>query len=276
MTDKLYYRYMPLDQYAITNLYDNTLHFNKAENFDDPTDCAFSIGAIQPSLVMNCNMTALYEFCDEQPKHRTDPEFDPFIHHRLLENILKNDVGIACFTKHQMCKKCGLPTLNPIMLSLYADKHRGIIVEYSASKTTKIYKVNYGHTYKEFCFGEIIDSIKLRNKSRKVILNKKSSKPLLFKFNEWKYQNEYRMFGKPNFSVPLDKLGLSIKRIFIGCRAETGLVASLERIAKENKIEIFILKEPIEHNDKRRVRILNKKGKELNCKKKCQLNEDHS
>lgn len=107
MEELLFYKYAPLDQYTLANFYDSTIYFNKAENFDDPVDCAFSIGAIQPSLVLNSLMTQLHEFCDEPPRHPTDPDFDPYRHHRLLENILKDEVGIACFTKHQKCSNCG-------------------------------------------------------------------------------------------------------------------------------------------------------------------------
>lgn len=263
------YKYTPLDQYALANLYDNTIYFNKAENFDDPVDCAFTIGARQPSLVLNSKLSDLYEFCNQWPRHRTDPDYDPYLHHRLLENILKDEVGIASFAEHKKCTNCGFPSLNPVMMSLYAAKHTGIVIEYKVSSKTTIHKVVYGNVYREFGFGAIIDSIQFSNEPRRVILDEQSCQPLLFKFNEWKYQQEYRIFDNPNCAVQLKSHRLSIKRIFIGSRVEIGLANSLKRLAQERKINIFNLKEPTEHNDKRRVIITNQLGNMLNCKNKC-------
>lgn len=271
MNDDFYYKYAPLNQYTLSNLFDNTIYFNKAENFDDPIDCSFSIGATQPSLYLNTQRDELYKFSNEPYRHYTAPDFDPYRHHRLLENIFKNEVGIACLTKHQVCNKCGFPNLNPVMMSLYAARHSGIVIEYKKSKKTKIYKVNYGNSYKEFCFGAILDAIEFKQNPREVILNKHSSKPLLFKFHEWEYQNEYRIFDLPNHAKLLDHHGLCIERIFIGSRVEIGLINTLEGIAKTRGITLFMLREPFQHNDKRRIRILNQTGHDLNCKIKCKM-----
>lgn len=85
------------------------------------------------------------------------------------------------------------------------------------------------------------------------------SKPLLFKFNEWNYQNEYRIFDLPKSTKSIDKLSLKINRIFIGYRAEKSPAKALQKICELYQIELFYLKTPFEHE--KRLMIIHKSAK---------------
>ncbi len=216
------YKYAPLDTNTISNLINEIIYFNTVSNFDDPTDAAFRIltggKAVDSKNLSPENVKKLYDFM--KVKYINDaPEQEPMLTLvrvcDQLEDALKKYIGISCFSQHDICHICQLPQLSPLMLTHYSNRHSGIVIEYQCSKPEILKKVNYSPKYKYFNYADILNNIIPKEYPKHLEINDKVISPLRFKFEEWAYQNEYRIFYAPNESQNYSELGLQAKRIYL-------------------------------------------------------------
>lgn len=227
MSNQIIYKYAPLDINTISNLVNETIYFNRVSNFDDPTDAAFIIltggETIDRNNLSPENVQKLYSFMGVRYNNEA-PEQEPALTLTRvcsqLEKALKKYIGISCFSQHDICHTCQFPQLNPLMLTHYSARHSGIIIEYQCDKHEILKKVNYSPEYKHFNYADILNNLIHKEYPKRLEINDKIISPLLFKFEEWIYQNEYRIFSTPNESRPYSELGLKVNRIFFGSRVK--------------------------------------------------------
>jgi len=267
------YKYAPLDINTISSLLLESIYFSKVSDFDDPTDAAFTISTGSNATDAEAhsieNTKKLYDFMGEQ--YSADDSLNKTC--CLLEKALKEHIGIFCCSKHRVCQKCTFPELNPLMLSHYSEKHRGIVIEYQHTKPQLLHQVDYKtNEYRHFNYAELLQHFLPQDTLKKLEINSEIIKPLLFKFKNWIYQDEYRIFNVPNKSIPYSDLGLAATRIFFGYKVEEHCINTIEKILSNKKIEFYYLSPPIKNNELKNILIHRKykKGSRKNCDSTCQ------
>lgn len=152
----------------------------------------------------------------ESPLKGSEDGLGPAITCMKLQSLLQKYIGVCCFTKHLLCKKCSFPKLNPVMLSSYSDQQRGIIIEYESNQPNFLKKIVYQHKYKHFYYQKILKNINFHPELKLTDINDTIIEPLQFKFFECNYQHEHRIFEKPNQLLSINNFGLKISRIYFG------------------------------------------------------------
>lgn len=174
-------------------------------------------------------------------KEFNDP-VDPCIKRNSMDNIYQYilcKIKVACLTTYND---------NTLMWSHYADKHRGICIEYDISKLLKpvnniiIKKVYYGKKMlANDRFTDIIGGINIDNRYINSIIELFSTKS-----KEWKYEDEYRILFYDKEKKYEDKNGilisLPIKSICFG----------VETTMEDKEIVSSIIKHVNEINKKRK------------------------
>lgn len=270
-----FYKYAVLDTYTLTNLINSEIYFNKVSNFDDPTDSAYIIQTgdknISADDLSQEKLEQLFDLMDIPfEKGKSKRHLDDIC--RILEKSLKKYIGVFCITKHNLCKKCNFPEINPIMLSQYADHHKGLIIEYECYKPEIVRRIVYESTYKHFECDAILNNFNAGFMPRRVSsLNDAVLRPLLFKFKEWAYQNEYRIFSYlPGYTQPINNFELKITRIYFGERIDRHIGYTVKKLVQNENIEIFSLHTPRSHNTNQRICISEHEGTQhRNCEIKC-------
>uniref|UniRef100_UPI003F4C5909 DUF2971 domain-containing protein n=1 Tax=Brachyspira catarrhinii TaxID=2528966 RepID=UPI003F4C5909 len=189
---------------------------------------------------------------------------DPSIKRKNKNNIyndLLDKIKVGCLTSKNN---------NTLMWSHYADKHRGICIEYNISKifidkNSSIRKVNYN---KNMAYEEKMDYIKRFSDIR---IDDKNITTLLelfcIKSKEWEYEDEYRILYYDSTSNSNGiTIKLPIKNIYFGTETSEedkkliyDIIKNINMSrAKNNKIKIY----ESEFNDKKLFEIkTNKKYK---------------
>lgn len=156
------------------------------------------------------------------------------------------------------------------MLSHYSDHHKGIVIEYQCNQPNLFQSVKYNPTYKHFCYDQILNNFIPRDTPRGIEINNEVLKPLLFKFQEWNYQNEHRIFSSlPHQTKNISEFGLKITRIYFGTRVERRIALSFSNILRDESIEYLFLNTPLSHDTTHRVTITSDKAGVGACSKKC-------
>ncbi|MBQ9266470.1 MAG: DUF2971 domain-containing protein [Bacilli bacterium] len=150
---------------------------------------------------------------------------------------IKHKVLISCFS---------LDPYNFLMWSHYADKHKGVCLEYEIDDNDKVFKkVKYYKQIPDFDLYkyEELDLARAYNNASNEIFSKIEDvlyKPFISKGLCWKYEKEIRIIvsddermkslysdNKGNYFYKMPK----IKRIFVGCEASESLINELKEVA---------------------------------------------
>jgi len=134
-------------------------------------------------------------------------------HQSLFEYIVFKNMGIFCLSNANVFKN----TSALLMFAHYADNNRGLALIYEAKKTPE--QVKYLDSYGG-------RPVSLSSLTTPEYLLPGTSKSHFEKFIEihqgnflkkadaWQYENEYRLFGKPNLPQQASEHGLELKAIF--------------------------------------------------------------
>lgn len=185
---KSLYIYRKLDKNTIFTILNGHLAFSNPKNFNDPLDTKF--------IIDNTKDTEVKE-------------------------ILKK-FKIRCFSGGEATDDKNTEPLNTLMWSHYADEHKGIAIEYDFTNLKKhengfyFTKVDYSNT--------IVPNMEIIEQTDYI-------KSFFTKDELWKYENEYRLITfednldfdenlENKFKCNLDKIGIKIKSITFGFKAE--------------------------------------------------------
>lgn len=176
--------------------------------------------------IYNENMNML----DNQiSKMENNKQFEDGI--KKLLNI-QNEIGIASLASSKN---------NQVLWSMYANNYKGYCIEYEiGERTLDLYKVSYKKS-KSFDIVDMIIKVILDNFFSNLHLKPKDSSIIemakkipLIKFNEWKFQKEWRFVGKAK-----EYVYLPIKAIYLGKNISEKHENKLLEIAKKKKYKVY-------------------------------------
>jgi hypothetical protein len=256
------YKYTKLDATTISNLVNDLIYFNLVENFNDPTDSAFTIltgGETTSTENRIEDLKTVCKFMGVKYQHEAKEGQNSLALTQIsiqLEAALKKYIGVCCFSEHQRCLTCECPSLCPLMLSHYAYGHTGIIIEYECTQPDHIKAVQYKKTSEHFNYASIMKGFKPKYFPIKCLeINDDIIAPLLFKFEQWRAQEEKRIFSEPLQLKSCPDFGLKIKSIYFGVRTPNDLAQSLEKVLADRDIKFYYLRLPISHSESQSILI---------------------
>lgn len=201
--------------YALENLNSNTLWASIPDAFNDPFECE------SRCTIDDCTAVAMQKDWQLTAEEWRSVESDLLPTITAAREQLKSQIGITCFSR----KDTSL-----LMWGHYANCHRGICVEYDASKfTKKMWPVEY---HSEMICLTGYKGIKLQL----AVIGS-----LYRKSPEWSYEEEVRAI---HMQVPLGEQGASWdapipKSIRLGIKADERLKAEIKGLCKEKGIELY-------------------------------------
>lgn len=192
------YKYESINEYSLRNLKNAQIFFNAPSSFNDPFDCSLNEASF---ICEDGDFVELYNYMrnkgvlgDVEPVNNVGGLPADFIKKCLagftgsiseIENRQLHKLGCTCFSK----------TNNHILMwAHYANGHKGMCLEFDATKApfNGAFEVTYSEKFPP------INPIKILTNSVE-ILNREAVKPLLTKYECWKYEEEWRLFHKePN------------------------------------------------------------------------------
>ncbi|TVL95962.1 MAG: hypothetical protein CV087_24035 [Candidatus Brocadia sp. WS118] len=188
------YKYMPFNNYTITNLKNQQLYFNKPSNFNDPFDCAMSLN--QEPISEEEYLKLYFQYLnDERIKDKANFKNKYMIHGKVNSlfkeevnqgignafnqrmKVNRNERGICCFSEKNS---------DILMWSHYANGHKGFSLEFRTD--FKLFKSAIKVEY-----STAIPTVS----PAKVLLNEENNetfiKMISTKFSCWKYEIEWRL-----------------------------------------------------------------------------------
>ena len=270
------YQYTPINERLAENLKKKKIFFSNVNSFNDPLDSYFTILTNNQAINIgsddfNTGLERIQTFIatkkfifDELNNLIYYPNdiYDQSKQFALLELIIRKFIGIRCFSVPEICESSTHPILNPVMLSHYADNHKGIVIEYRLDDSNKLFEVKYDNELQHYCFSKVLKSIYFHE--QKITIKTNLVEPLCHKFLDWRYENEYRMFNSsPGKAQNCANIGLTISRIYFGTRADPKNV-NLIIDSIEQDVDVFWLKPPAILGEKQAIVITDnpeKKGK---------------
>lgn len=208
--------------YALESIKNNTLWASIPDAFNDPFECESRCtidDLMKAAMQKDWKVAAL-----DNPTDRQSIENELLSIITAAREQLKSQIGITCFSR----KDTSL-----LMWGHYANCHRGICVEYDASKfTKKMWPVEY---HSEMICLTGYKGIKLQL----AVIGS-----LYRKSPEWSYEEEVRAI---HMQVPLGEQGASWdapipKSIRLGVKADESLKAEIKDLCKEKGIELYQMK----------------------------------
>lgn len=156
-----------------------TLYFNLPDDFNDPFDCRFAIheSRVTAEKIIDLNIrrgilpteTYVIDGFEKIKNIISDGSYE-----RKLFSDLAKDFGVTCFNRNP---------LSILMWSHYAEKHKGILLEFKISKDDPDF---------DFIPHEVLylDEFPVIGKDGKIL------DAFLIKSKEWYYEQEYRAIKK--------------------------------------------------------------------------------
>ncbi|MEG0056790.1 MULTISPECIES: DUF2971 domain-containing protein [Bacteria] len=124
---------------------------------------------------------------------------------------------------------------SPLMWSHYASKHQGLCIEYDMSniEDNSVYKVEYGGSRKILTsdIKDWLDNTNINN------TNKLKQVCLLTKSEEWRYESEWRIFGRVGLGDSLPP----IKSIIFGLKCDDVTIYTVMKamVTKDRKLKFW-------------------------------------
>jgi len=200
-------------------LKDRTIYCSTPSSFNDPWDCKpwYNTELLDDEAEYQQHLDFIREHANFE-----DELLDMLSKSRAQLEAMLDRLSAGMARNNDRCFRiyCLTPDpKNPLMWSHYADKHRGVCLEYDTNNTVigSAWKVDYN---------EIFPTIKFYEKTNDPMFH------LLHKSKVWSYEHEYRIVahepqGKPDYDEsPLcSKNGVlqlpdnALKSIIVGCSA---------------------------------------------------------
>ncbi|AQR95543.1 DUF2971 domain-containing protein [Clostridium saccharoperbutylacetonicum] len=266
-TEVIYKKYKPKElfkyyscvDYAIEALKNDTICFSRPKDFNDPYDCAISIG-VKETIEMLAGSSRLKEIANENQKKIIDlvgeEEFNRGMNlllgtkddkvelfESLLEYVSKNkETNIEIKKKKQeLIDKIGVLCVGErkdkiLMWSYYGCNHTGFCVEYDFGELEKENGPIFPVLYKNDL--ENINKFIADDKTQGIIV------PLITKCNEWEYEQEWRMFINDMDPCETRRIvvGPTPKKLYMGCKISTKYEDEIREICKNKGIELYKMK----------------------------------
>lgn len=184
------YRYRPINPNEIDALEEGYLWFSSADDLNDPFEGCIKLKEVEQDTTMEISLNFNIRVNGGAPKEeRKIFEIPNLIHQsndyykRVFQSMLAQ-TKVCCFSKSKT---------NKLMWSHYADKHRGMVMEYDISFDINLFRFALPVIYNEKL--PEINFMTQQNKSIKSVLKNKS--------HDWNYEQEVRLIndnpaGTPN------------------------------------------------------------------------------
>jgi hypothetical protein len=199
---KSLYKYQKFDEYALTNLQNSEVFFNRPIDFNDPFDCS----VFQPKKLSDSDIIEMWRYTYEQNGISIKDELPQKGKEIVIELLLKSfEKQKQKILYEQGCYCLSNTKENILMWSHYANAHTGFCLEFDTSyfsenSRTTFFKVDYTKDFPR------LDAVKLLKGELSDI---EKQKPLYTKYEEWEYEEEWRLFiQKPQETVTYPKRAL--------------------------------------------------------------------
>lgn len=265
------YKYQDINDYSLKNLYNDTLYFRNASDFNDPYDSAltmsdikfleedkvkefatrFSLSTQLPKDEVQRYFTelpineAFRRLVEKTPLYLT-PEQREILLKKLLNAIKEEDekfvTGVSDLYQRRIYATCFSEIPNSMLMwSHYANNHKGMVLEYDFNELySKEYLDLLINLHPIFYTNKLLNLAEYDKVKEKIFI---STLAAISKSDEWEYENEWRIIIKQKF----DDLGLVMpfikpKGIILGARVDEVKKLWLYRQAKETEIPIKEIK----------------------------------
>lgn len=164
----------------------------------------------------------------------TDPDINDKIEYlaAAYTSAIENEI-VNTFKTGVLCLSSKFDS--PLMWSHYASKHQGLCIEYDMSNVQEdsVYKVVYGGSRK-ILTSDIKDWLDNTNTNN---TNKLKQVCLLTKSEEWRYESEWRIFGRVGLGDSLPP----IKSIIFGLKCDDVTIYTVMKamITKDRKLKFW-------------------------------------
>jgi len=219
------FKYCPINEYTINNLKNNQLYFNIPKKFNDPYEGIFKFD-IQDIDIKNKLLKLFYQDKYEELLESKLP-IDDLIEHTRFEciNQYLNDMGVCCMS----CINDSI-----LMWSHYADKHKGICIEYDNNDI--IFKIGEKVKYSK---GIPILKFHNYNDTSEYNVVKIFSDLTFTKYIEWSYEEEYRLFRYLGEKT-INYNPKSIRAIYFGLKVSNIGINKIKSIlSNKNNIKFY-------------------------------------
>ncbi|MET1254604.1 DUF2971 domain-containing protein [Aliikangiella maris] len=236
------YKIKPLDRRNIENIANDEIWVPQASSLNDPYDCS-----ILPHLKTDIEINELQELLNELANEAEI--FNHVVNAEYFEAKSKQDKNwIAHQTVCQRIKSIGILSFidtpyNIVTWSHYGNEHKGICIEFSPVSD------NYLERFKIYLGGYRLQSVSYTNNIPRIDWHEFLRSPRILleiilrtKFRDWSYENESRIITyneSGNKALKLEKLGLKMTKVFVGCEVEeSDELALLEDVCTRKNIPL--------------------------------------
>ncbi len=249
---RLVFKYMALDPCNDVNINRiknvvcrSDLWFSKPSEFNDPFEFRAKLLLNQDPQKMRTYFVKRYMKdlkLTRQKAERLASEVmhnlkqTPSLAQSIFDNI-KDEFGVYCLSANAR---------SSLMWSHYANSHKGICLAFSPERDegtlSLLQKVNYSST---------LPSIEFPDHTQRMM-----GDVILTKSEEWRYEEEFRIFGRRDDSSQTVRISHNaLRAIIIGCRATSDHESCIKSIALERASrglpEVMLYRAKISHSDYR-------------------------
>ena len=201
------YRYRPINSNEIDALEKGYLWFHAADDFNDPFEGTIKLKEVEQDTTMEIALQISTRRNNEKPE-LTERVFEiPNLlaqsndyYKRIFQSMLSH-TKVCCFSKSKT---------NELMWAHYADKHKGMVLEYNISFDLKTFSFALPVIYHEKL--PEINFMAQQDKSILSVLENKSER--------WSYEQEVRIINDnprgTNNKIPIDPNAL--RSVIFGCK----------------------------------------------------------
>jgi len=192
-----FYKYASINRDLEENLEKGQLWYNTSNNFNDPFDCKalinFGITEIERKTNFEKFNNAFNTFqnTEYQDMLLSSIEVDKLISNIAAKSI-ENSIGVTCFSENFD---------NTLMWAHYADKHKGLVLEFKKDKNGSLYRnmlpINYYESYPVINVSDYSEDQ----------MNSVLYQIIGAKGNDWEYENEWRAMVDLKSLTNLSSLG---------------------------------------------------------------------
>lgn len=230
----------------------NEIYF--ASNFNDPSDTRIPL---RYDLGTNEQILELFRtHIKMEYPYLTEDEVEKIARDEIRENNIKNPQKIRSIIRNQFEiteNKYGVFSVskeydNILMWSHYAKSHTGIVVRFDCKKLRSFIendcvKIGLCIVWDQIDYQPKFPLLNPYNMNESDIV----IKPLLIKYENWKYENEIRFIAFDYSNKTLNLPEGIIDRVFIGCKTSDKNINEIVKSTKNKNIET--LRAKIKEND---------------------------
>jgi Protein of unknown function (DUF2971) len=228
---KYLYKYCPINEHTINMICSNEAYFSLPIKFNDPFDCN-----IVPEIIYTPEEHMKFVSVLKETNNFTQTEYRGLVENpkkfigmewnNIIEEIRKN-IKVFCLSSVND---------NILMYSHYAEKHRGICLEFLVTNDPFFDTLDYVR------YKKMIPPFHAFNENKNLIQNELKEIEVLTKSCQWSYEEEWRILknGSPIYIFSPEILS----SIIFGCQTSSEDKIIIER-AVEKRIPPIQLKEAI-------------------------------